>query len=145
MLDIVPAAPVIAPMSVEAIDKVRELEAMALDLPQVPIRTGHVLHAGLYARTIVIPAGVMLTGALVKIPTVLIAEGEAMAYIGTDQPMRLRGYSVIAAAAGRKQAFLALSDLHLTMIFPTAAKTVEAAEWEFTDEAEALLSRREDK
>lgn len=142
MLDIVPTGTAIAPMSPEAIDKVRQLETMALALPQVPIRTEHVLHAGMYARTIVIPAGVMLTGALIKIPTLLIAQGEAVAYIGADEPMRLGGYTVIAAAAGRKQAFLALTDLRLTMIFPTAAESVQDAEWEFTDEAEALFSRR---
>ena len=41
--------------------------ACAASCRQVPIETRHVLHAGMYARTICIPAGVLITGALVKV------------------------------------------------------------------------------
>jgi hypothetical protein len=49
---------------------------------------------------------------------------------------------VLPAAAGRKQAFLAQADSHITMIFATAARSVAEAEREFTDEADNLVSRR---
>lgn len=140
MLEIAPR-PHIPAMSPRAIDNVRRLEEVALTCPQVAIPTDHVLHAGLYARTITIPAGVVLTGALIKIATLLIVQGDAVVYV-EGGPVELRGYNVLAAAAGRKQAFIAETDVNLTMIFPTQAKTVEEAETEFTDEADRLFSRK---
>lgn len=128
-------------MSREAVAKVRELERASLLHAQAPIVTHHLIHAGLYARTIMIPAGVMLTGALIKRATVLIVDGDATVATG-GEPMRLTGHHVIPASAHRKQAFLAHADTHLTMIFPTKATSVEAAEEEFTDEADMLISRR---
>lgn len=130
------------PMSVGAVAAVRRLEEATLKLPQVDIATEHAIHAGMYARTVVIPAGVVLTGAEIKIPTVLIISGDTLVY-GEDGPVRFTGYHVTLGAVGRKQAFYALADTHLTMLFPTAAKTVEEAEMEFTDEYEKLMTRRE--
>jgi hypothetical protein len=142
--------PVIAAMSPHAIDVVRSLETELLALPQLPMETHHVLHAGLYARTWHIPAGSIVTGVLVKIATVLIVQGDAVLYVGTGDDMEaighrhLTGYSVLAGAAGRKQALVARSDVHATMIFPSRARTVEEAEAEFTDETGLLGSRRVD-
>ena len=59
-------------MTSDAVAKVRELEGVLRELPQVEIATEHVLHAGLYARTIRIPAGVVLTGVFIIIPTMLV-------------------------------------------------------------------------
>lgn len=128
-------------MSDGAIAKVRAFEDYALQLPQVDISTSHIFHAGMYARTIMIPAGTVLTGALIKIATVLIMAGDATVYIG-NKSTEFSGYHVIPASAHRKQAFIAHSDTYLTMIFPTDATIVEDAEDEFTDEAEALMSRK---
>jgi hypothetical protein len=61
-----------------------------------------------------------------------------------DQTRELAGYHVIAASKGRKQAFFALEDTHLTMLFPTRASSIEEAEREFTDEFDRLMSRRND-
>jgi len=132
----------IAPMSNEAVQKVRELETMTLQLPQVDIPTDHVLHAGMYARTITIPAGTMLTGALIELATLLIIQGDVDVFTG-EGTQRLTGYHVIAAQAGRKQAFVTHADTHVTMIFPTKAQHVAQAEDEFTQEADRLLSRRQ--
>ena len=131
----------ILPMTAEAVGKVRQLEFFALQMPQVGIPTSHTLHAGMYARTIVIPSGVMLTGALIKIATLLIAHGDVEVFIG-DSTLELNGYNVLPASANRKQAFMTKSETHLTMVFPSQAKTVEEAENEFTDEVDALMSRR---
>ena len=133
--------PAIPAMSPHAIDNVRRLEEITLACPQVAIATGHILHAGMYARTITIPAGVVLTGALIKIATLLIVQGDAIVYV-EGGPLALHGYNVLPADAGRKQAFVAQTDVSLTMIFPTQAKTVEEAENEFTDEADRLFSRK---
>ncbi len=144
MLEIIPlvetgcgSSHVIAAMSDTAIDTVRRLEAAALEHPQVSIAVDHFLHAGLYSRTVLVPAGVMIT-----VPTLLIVRGDTTVYVG-DGTMRLEGYHVVRADAGRKQAFVAHGDTHLTMIFPTQAATVEEAEREFTNEVDKLQSRQE--
>jgi len=131
---------IIAPMSEAAIQTVRDLESVALQLPQQPIETSHLFHAGLYARSIVLPAGVVLTGALIKVATILIISGDVIMYVD-GEARELHGYHVFAASAQRKQAFLALADTSMTMLFPSQAKTVEAAEEEFTGEADLLFSR----
>ena len=130
-------------MGQKEVDAVRRLETAAMDMPQVDIPTDHVFHAGLYARTIKIPAGVMLTGAQIKIPTVLIISGDTLVY-GEDGPVRYTGYHVCTGQGGRKQAFLAIEDTFLTMLFATNATTTDAAERQFTDEYELLFSRKEE-
>jgi hypothetical protein len=128
-------------MSTAAVNKVRVLENLSLTCEQTPIPTQHLIHAGVYARTITIPKGVLLTGALVKRATVLIFNGDATVATGADEPVRLTGHCVIPASAHRKQAFLAHEDTHLTMLFPTSAREIASAEAEFTDEADMLMSR----
>lgn len=126
-----------------AVESVKRLEDEMLKMPQVHIATENFLHAGMYARTVMIPAGVVLTGAVIKIPTVLIFSGDAIVYTANG-PERWTGYRVVLAPQGRKQAFFAQTNTHLTMTFPTSAKTVEEAEEEFTDEADRLLSRKQE-
>jgi hypothetical protein len=130
-------------MADHAVEAVRRLEGLAIQQPQVPIRTAHVIHGGMYARTIFLPAGVMITGALIKIATLLVVQGEALVYVGGDEPLRLAGHNVLPASAGRKQVIVALADLSITMVFPTAATTVEEAERQFTDEVNLLASHRD--
>ena len=130
-------------MTTEAIDKVRQLEAITRELPQVEIPTDHVLHGGMYARTIRIPAGVVLTGVFIRVPTLLVFDGSATLNAG-DEAVTLSGRHVIAASANRRQAFLAHEDTTLTMVFATQAKTVAEAEDEFTNESHLLFSRKPD-
>ena len=127
-------------MNQESIGKVRQLYEVTKTMPQIPIDTYHVIHGGMYARSIMIPANSMITGALIRIATILIVQGDVVAYIG-DKSIELHGYNVVSASAGRKQAFVALSDVYMTMIFPTDVKTVAEAEDQFTDEADLLVSR----
>lgn len=134
--------PTIGPMSEANLSKVREVEKFLLDKPQIEIKTSHEFHAGLYSRTIMIPAGVLITGALIKIETLLILSGDATIVIN-GVSSRISGYGVIPASAGRKQIFMAHEDTYLTMVFKTSARTIEEAEAEFTDEADMLGSRRE--
>jgi hypothetical protein len=110
-------------------------------VPQLPVETHHVLHGGMYARTIIIPAGCVLTGALIRVPTLLIIDGNVTVGTGVEA-VTMCGRRVLAGSIGRKQAFLAHKDTYLTMVFATSAKTVEEAEDEFTDEAHLLLSRQ---
>lgn len=132
----------IPPMSLADIGLVRQLETEAMKFPQTEIETTHTFHAGLYARTVKIPAGVVITGTLIKIETVLIVSGDILMF--ADGEMKeLQGYHVFSASAGRKQVFQAITDAYLTMLFSTKAETIEEAEQEFTDEAHLLITRRE--
>lgn len=135
------AAPTLLPMSDESIEKVRRLEGELLELPQVDPETAHLFHAGLYARTVKIPAGALMTGALIKIATVLIISGSVTVFT-EGEPLDIDGYAVIQGAAGRKQAFLTRSETSITMLFATDAKTIDEVENEFTDETGRLLSRK---
>ena len=128
------------PMSEAAINKVREIEAMCMTLPQIFIETTHDFHAGMYARTIKIPAGCLLTGTLMKVETILVLNGAGNLFTGNDV-VPISGHYVFKGGAGRKQVFYATTDTYATMLFPTESTTVEEAEEEFTDEADKLLSR----
>jgi hypothetical protein len=135
-------------MSPEALDRVARIEVENLQRPQTELRFEHHLHAGVYARTMIVPddlpagQGCLITGAFIRVPTLLVSCGDAMVYVGDDAPLQLTGYQVVEAAAGRKSAFFAAAGFRLTMIFATSAKTVEEAEEEFTPEADRLQSRR---
>jgi len=135
--------PAIAAMTPAQVGEVRRLEAAVRELPQAQIDTYHVIHAGLYARTIRIPAGVVLTGAEITRATLLIFSGHAVVTMG-DSVRELDGYHVLPAEAGRKQAFLALADTDLTMLFATDARDIATAEGQFTTEPERLMSRAPD-
>ena len=130
-------------MSEATVDEVRRLENILSMLPQELVYTHHVIHGGLYSRTMRIPAGVVITGAYIKIPTLLIVEGDALVYIGDDEKVLLEGYNILPAHANRKQVFVAKTDVLLTMIFATKATTIEKAEEEFTDDFARLLSRQQ--
>jgi len=114
-----------------------------LACPQIEIQTEHIIHGGMYTRTIRLAPDVVLAGALVKVPTVLIVNGKTAVFTGENW-IELDGYHVIPARAGRKQIFVTRAETSITMIFRTDAKTVEQAEEEFTDECEALMSRKND-
>ncbi len=133
---------ILGPTTPAALAKVCELEKRVLEVPQVEFTTHHVLHGGVYYRTICIRKGVVLTGALIKIPTTLVVSGKATVLIGDGEEHLVEGYRVFAASAGRKQAFITHEDTYITMSFKTNAKTVEEAEAEFTDDHERLMSRR---
>lgn len=144
---LVPSARSVPAMTPCAIDKVYRLEAENLARPQTDIAFEHHFHAGVYARTMIVPeldagAACLITSALIRIPTLLVTNGDALLYVGEDSPVRLSGCMVVKAEAGRKVAYLAMSGFRVTMIFATAARTVEEAEEEFTHEAHLLQSRR---
>jgi hypothetical protein len=128
-------------MSQDAVARVAAFEEHMLEQEQVLLETRHCFHAGLYSRSIVLPKGVALTGALIKIDTLVIVSGDVMVYTG-ENVTRLTGFHVVEASAGRKQAFVALEDTAITMTFASQAKSVDDAEREFTDEFEKLATRR---
>jgi len=131
----------ISVMSESAIEKVRLVQNAMLKFPQVDLPVHHILHGGMYSRSLVIPAGVAIAGAFIQVPTTLVVSGNVTVY-ANDQAYEIDGYQVLVASAGRKQVFVAHADTNMTMTFATDAKTVEDAENEFTSEPDLLASRR---
>lgn len=130
-----------AGMSQVMLDEVARAEALVGSAPQTEISTQHTLHAGMYARTMLLPAGNYLVGTTVQIKTIVIFDGDADVFVG-DTTMRLTGHHVIVASAFRKQIYKSHTDCHITAIHATNAKTVAEAEAEATEEHERLASRR---
>ena len=127
----------------EYLEKVCAVEERVRAMAQITVRTEHVLHAGMYARTVRLEANVLIVSVLIKVPTIIIVHGHARVFAGTGW-YDIEGYSVVPASAGRKQIYVTLEPTEITMLFPTKAKTVEQAEAEFTDEFENLISRHSD-
>jgi hypothetical protein len=130
-------------MPPELIDHLKKKQVEFFDQEQPPFFMQHLIHGGMYARTLTMPPGTWLIGAHLRVPTIVVTVGTGWVHIGTGWA-EVMGHKVVDGAAGRKQVFVADGPLVITMLFPTQAKTVEEAEAEFTDEAELLLSRRQD-
>lgn len=99
--------------------------------------TEHVLHGGMYARTVRVKAPQAFASVLIVPPTVLIVNGDALIYSG-ETMREVKGYKVLPAAGGRKAVWVIRGDTEITAIFPCDAQTVEEAEKQFTSEPEML-------
>lgn len=129
------------PATVDAVlEATRKVEAVLKGMPQVDLETTHSLFAGIYSRTVCLPPGVMITGVLIKIPTVLTIVGDLTLTVG-DHVERVKGFRLFECAPNRKQIMFAHDVSYVTMSFASDAKTVEEAEEQFTDEFENLMSR----
>ena len=123
-------------------DKVRALEAAMLVLPQVDLQTEHLIHGGISVRTVFIPAGVTVTGALTNLDNICIICGDIVAT--TDEgTVRLSGFNIIPAGKGFKRAVVAESDTFWTTIHRTDKTTQADVEDEMTKEAAMLQTRRD--
>lgn len=121
--------------------QVRELERFILQFPQTDFGTTNVIHGDMCARTIFIPKGTILTGALTNVRNIMIASGDIT--VTTDEgTKRLTGFHVVPASAGFKRAGIAHADTYVTMVWPTKLTKIEDIEDELTDESDMLQTRR---
>lgn len=132
----------LVPPSQDALDKIQIIHETILQFEQIPITTAHLIHGGMYARSIRLEPETRMVGSLIKLPTLLIVNGDTAILVG-DTLIELSGYNVIPGCAGRKQVFITHGTVEMTMIFATSAKTVEDAENEVFAEAELLMSRND--
>jgi hypothetical protein len=143
MSDIVKqSANIIPSMPQTSIDKLNMLACEFDAHEQAEIPTQSILHGGMFTRTIHVQAGVGVVGALIRLPSILISNGD-VAIIIDGSVKKLSGYHVFAGMPNRKQAVIALSDCMFTMVVRTDAKTIEEAEKEFTEEWEKLIHNSE--
>lgn len=90
------------------------LEGELLKLPQVDLPIEHAFCAGLYARTMHIPAGTVLTGAIHREESFfLVRKGELI--VSTDNGPRTLGPGDMSVSKiGTKRAGIALTDVDVT-------------------------------
>ena len=121
--------------------KVASMEAVLLDLPQVDLQTTNVVHGGMCARTILIPAGTVLTGALTNCDNICIVSGDIV--VTTDEgAQRFTGYHVLPATKGKKRAGITCADTWWTTVHATELTDIQAIEDEMTGESAMLQTRR---
>lgn len=121
---------------------VRAAEAAMRNAPNQAVdalRTEQFLYAGLYVRTLSVPAGVVFTGAMVNPDTVMIVSGDLSLTCGDGTVKTLMGYNVLRCAGKRKQLFRTHTDVNITIVYPTKATTTSEGEKEFTDEWTSLI------
>lgn len=122
------------------VEAAKEIEKSLRQLPQIDLNTSHVVFGRMCARTIYIPAGVALVGALTRCDNICIVSGDVL--VTTDEgPKRLSGYNVIPAKAGAKRTGYALADTYWTTIWFTDLTDIRAIEDEMTEESEMLQTR----
>src|SRR5882757_6176714 len=97
---------VIPAMDPPTIAQVRALEAELLKVPQHlrgenHFRTHHLLHGGMYHRTLITPPRTLIIGAIIKRPSVLSTYGDILVYIGNGT-VEVSGYNILPASAGRR-------------------------------------------
>jgi hypothetical protein len=132
----------LAPASGEMLERLNGLHAWTLQFEQAPIATEHVIHGGMYARTIRLEPETLMNGAFIKGATILILHGRCL-LTAADGVVELDGYNVIPGSAGRKVSFVTRSRVEMTMLYATGARTVEEAEAEVFGETEELMSRKD--
>lgn len=126
---------------IATLDDILKLESMILKGPQVDLLTEHALSGGVYARTIHIPAGTVLTGATHKKDHVNVLFGDIS--VSTDNGMmRLSGYHILPTRAGAKRIGYAHADTVWTTICETQLTDFEAIEDELVEESKMLQTRQ---
>ena len=138
-------SPILAAPSPTLLTKLDQAHNFISQFPQVPCPTEHLLHGGMYARTIRRGPGVVAVGSVILRATILIVHGPCTLIDGDGSRLDLVGYNVLRGLPGRKSLSLTHGDVEMTMIFPTLAATVEEAENEIFAEADQLISRRQGK
>lgn len=120
--------------------QVAALEALLLTAPQINLRTQHIVHAGMSARTIFIPADSALTGALTNCDNICVVYGDIS--VTTDAGVkRFTGFNVIPATKGKKRAGVTHADTWWTTLHVTSLTDIREIEDEMTSESSRLQTR----
>jgi hypothetical protein len=132
----------LTPLSPATRDRIAQAGEVIRQLPQVEVVTEHLLHGGMYARTIRRDPGIVAVGSIILRATILIVNGDCSLIGGDGERIDLSGYNVLPGLAGRKSLSLTHGPVEMTMVYPTEAATIEEAENEIFGEAEDLISRK---
>lgn len=96
-------------------EKVERLERVIGQLPPVECPTRHFFAPGVFLREMLVPAGVIATGAVHKTEHLTIVAGHCL--LTTDEgPKEFIGFHTIHSKPGAKRAISAISDTFVTTI-----------------------------
>lgn len=108
--------------------RIRALEDTMLQLPQQAIEIRHQFVGGMYARSMLAPAGSIIVGEIYKkAHYVVLALGEVSVVTETEGERFFRAPAMWAAPAGDKRVIRVLADTLWTTVIATDALTPEAA------------------
>jgi hypothetical protein len=118
--------------------EIERLEAHLREQPQVAIATRHYFAAGLYAREILIPAGVLLTGRVHRQEHLnILSQGEITVW--TEEGIRrLKAPYTLVSRPGTKRVGLAHSDTVWTTVHACQLTDIAAIERELLEPESAL-------
>ena len=120
------------------IAKVSTLRELMRAQAQTHFITQHLVHGGMYVRTVLVPDGQLVAGVRMLVPTVTIVDGHVTIYRENGN-MQLTGHHVIPGSAGRMIAFMTHSEVAMDMFYPTKLTDVHEIQKEFTDEHAMLV------
>ena len=100
-------------------ERVKELEAAMLGMPQADCPVRHHFAPGMYAREITIPAGVVLTGAVHKTENLAVLSAGRLRLVTDDGTVDITAPHILTVKPGMKNAALALETSVWTNFFPT--------------------------
>lgn len=126
--------------------QIERLEALMLEAEGeagVQVDTWHQFAPGLYARTILIRAGTLLTGAAHREGHLNIAHGDITVWT-EDGMKRLTGYHVLPSRPGAKRVGLAHADTYWTTVHANPGEVRDVGELEhmLAEDPESLQHRR---
>lgn len=128
-------------ISAEAVapDKVMVLERELNKLPQVECPVWHFFAPGLYARKMLIPAGVMLTGAVHKTEHLCIVSGDIAVTTDTGVVRMTDVHAIINSRPGVKRAGYAFADTYWTTVHATNERDLDKLVRELTESENSEL------
>jgi hypothetical protein len=126
-------------------DKIHNLEDELAKLPQVECKLDHVFSDGLYARSMHIPGGTVLTGKVHKRDHINFLLQGTIRVMTDDGMKELTAPQVIPSKKGIKRAGFAITDVIWTTVHATDATEVEAAEDELVEDGRPHILRLLDR
>lgn len=93
----------------------------------------HFLHGGIYTRTMFLPKGCAMLGALIKVPTTCVIHGDIILSNGINS-VRSTGFATYQGVPNRRCFAYAIEDTYFTTHNVSKATTLDEAQKEFTDE-----------
>jgi len=108
--------------------RIHELEATMLQLPQQNIEIRHQFSGGMYARSMLAPAGSLIVGEIYKkAHYVVLAFGWVTVVTETEGEQHFRAPAMWAAPVGAKRVIRVIEDTLWTTVVATDALTPEDA------------------
>lgn len=110
---------------------IAEVEKKMLEMPSVPIPVEHLFSKGVYARTMTVPHGTLLTGKIHKHKNLNIISKGDVSFFSVDGSVRVQAPYIFVAEPGTKRIIYAHSETVWTTIHGTELTDLEEIEAEF--------------